>query len=229
MSGAEPGNSAKPCERLWRELVEIHNHCKSLFILAEETDPELLDFLQPAMEQRHALEHIMRAMACELGMLEQRNPADSEYIEQSLRKAIGHEFRAFFDAADWLQISLREKTLQMLAGYSNECITAVFPDYYHTIRPRLEQIAQQVATIRTNKDITKHETLDLIREYRKIVTELADAMSRIAAAIPALQEWTQRSRKTETERASRDTKSKVLLATFSAVLGAVLAWLIKSK
>lgn len=52
----------------WSKLIEIHNHAKSVFLLAEEFDPESKDFIQPAMELRHGLEHIIRAQAAILGI-----------------------------------------------------------------------------------------------------------------------------------------------------------------
>jgi len=52
----------------WIKLIEIHNNAKSVFLLAEEFDLESKDFVQPAMELRHGLEHLIRAQAAILGI-----------------------------------------------------------------------------------------------------------------------------------------------------------------
>ena len=55
-------------EDLWRQIVEVHSHAKSLFLLAEELEPDQFqEYVQPINEQRHALEHIVRARANEFG------------------------------------------------------------------------------------------------------------------------------------------------------------------
>jgi len=118
----------------WAQIVEVHNEAKTLFLLAEEIEHEKFqEFLQPINEHRHSLEHIIRAKADELGV--GGEPPSEEYQLDSLKKALGHEYRAFFDCADWIAVIVREDVLTTLQRYSPTCIQAVVPEYYGTCQP----------------------------------------------------------------------------------------------
>lgn len=190
-----PEGSSSPNGR-WQKLVEIHNHAKSVFLCAEEFDPGFQDFLQPILELRHALEHIVRAKAAELGISDGANGADADYILHSLDKAIGHEYRAFFDAADWFSVCIRDRITKTLSRYSHECITAVLTDYYPKFRPRVDQICRNIANIRGDKDIAKgEEVLAEVGEYRAAIDELLYIDDRIQCCVPALTDWRRKNRR----------------------------------
>lgn len=188
-------------ETQWKKLVQIHNHAKSVFLLAEEYDPQSKDFIQPAMELRHALEHIIRAYASELNASSSgAEGRASEYAEQSFDKAIGHEYRAFFDAADWLSVSIREKMHQDLRPYSTECIAHVMPDYYSYLRPRIDSICGEIAVLRGAKDVARGTDIEdcvgrsdqLIGEvdrYRRVLNELLESYQTLQSRIPSMNEW----------------------------------------
>jgi len=171
----------------WARLVEIHNHAKSVFLCAEEFDPGFLEFVQPVMELRNGFEHIIRAKAAELGMNGEADAKGSEYVPQSLDKAIGHEYRAFFDAADWFSVCIRDRIAKTLDQYSHEHIVAVLPDYYTKLRPQIDQTSRDIAAIRGSKDISKDK--DLLAEvasYRAAIDRLLGAYEQIEKSIPAL-------------------------------------------
>jgi len=181
-----------PNDTQWRRLVEIHNHVKSIFLCAEEMEfnGEFRDFLQPVMELRHALEHIIRSKSAELGINQEPDAHNPNYITSSYDKAIGHEYRSFFDAADWLSVCIREHIIKALSGYSPQCLVAVMPTYYTTIRPRIDQICKEIAIIRGKKDIAKDKDLvDEVGRYRDILNELLRINEQVQNAIPALAEW----------------------------------------
>lgn len=177
----------------WTRLVEIHNHAKSIFLCAEEFDPEFLDFVQPVMELRNGFEHIIRAKAAELGVNGEADAKRPDYIPQSLDKAIGHEYRAFFDAADWFSVCIRDRITKTLDQYSHEHIAAVLPDYYAKLRPHIDQTSREIAEIRGSKDIAKDK--DLLAEvasYRAAIDKLLGAYEQIEKSIPALVDARQR-------------------------------------
>lgn len=69
----------------WLALVQIHNHTKVLIILAEELEPDKSKtFLQPVIEFRSALDHIVRAKAEELCL--NGRVAAKAYIDSSYQK-----------------------------------------------------------------------------------------------------------------------------------------------
>jgi len=128
-------------DEIWARIIEVHQYAKELMIKGEEIGSafEYETFIQPLQEQRHALEHIVRARYSELNP---ENDEDDKYIEQNLEKALGHEYRCFFDIADWVSITIRDSIIRQLSKYSSDCISFVFPDYYEKIRPLLEKISQ---------------------------------------------------------------------------------------
>ncbi len=210
-----------PNER-WGRLIEIHNHAKSVFLLAEEFDPESKDFIQPAMELRHGLEHIVRAQAALLKINRDESVQAPDYVPHSFDKAIGHEYRAFFDAADWLSTTMRKRIIETLSPYSHECIETVIPDYYPKLRSRVDQICREIATIRGVKDVARNadiearvgkseEAIAEVGKYRTVIKELAEIDERVQTSIPALVEWTRKHR-----------RSAVLGWVLSAVVGGVI-------
>ena len=54
---------------------------------------------------------------------------DENYIKTNFEKAIGHEYRAFFDTADFLSIVLRQKIAERLSQYSLLEIKSVWEEY----------------------------------------------------------------------------------------------------
>ena len=189
----------------WAKLIKIHNHAKSIFLLAEEFDPESKDFIQPAMELRHGLEHIIRAQAAVLGINADAGD-DDDYVAHSFDKAIGHEYRAFFDAADWLSTALRKRIITTLTPYPSECIKDVIPAYYSNIRARIDEISKQIAEIRGAKDVARNSDIDAkvgksetaileVAKYREIISELVEIDEKIQSSISSLVDWNTKNRR----------------------------------
>ncbi len=57
------GKQQSPNESLWLAIVEVYNRAKTIYLLAEEFDFRFQSFLQPVLELRYALEHIVRGKA----------------------------------------------------------------------------------------------------------------------------------------------------------------------
>ncbi|MFA6102258.1 MAG: hypothetical protein WCV67_16490 [Victivallaceae bacterium] len=174
---------------LWTKIIEIHNYTKGLFLWAEEIDPELKLFNQPNNELRNALEHIIRFKAGELGLTPNGDGDTEDYSAKSLDKALGHEYRAFFDTADWFSITLREKIINSLAPYSISCIKEVLPDYYSRDRAAIDKICKDIAKIRDSKDVDrKNEVLREVTDYYAQISKLYEIWETIRDKEPSLNE-----------------------------------------
>jgi hypothetical protein len=173
-------------DELWRRIVKVHNWSKQLLIRWEEASRQQWSFLAPIIQERDALEHIVRAQAVTVGMNSGR---DQEYVRANLDKALGHIYRAFFDTADWMAIGLRADIASMLEPYSNEGIKTVLPSYYTQIRPQLETINQEIANIRGAKDVGDEDIFKKIEQYYTQVEKLLDFRKTVVAAIPSLEEY----------------------------------------
>jgi len=189
----DPENHASDDEKQWRRLVEIHNHAKAVFICAEEFDCKMHEFMQPNLELKNSLEHIMRAQAARLGINKEASNDIHQYVHQSLDKAIGHTYRAFFDAADWISVSIRDRIQKSLKSFSVDCISAVLPEFYSQISPRVDTICCDIAKIRADKDVSK--TADLLKEvdrYRQSIDELIKMLTQIRCSITTMSNWRRR-------------------------------------
>jgi hypothetical protein len=205
---------------LWNRLVLIHNHVKELLLCAEELDLHFWTFPQPLLELRSALEHIIRCQASKAGI----RPPDAGYEQANLDKALGHEYRAFFDVADWISISLRERIADALGPFPNEAIAAVIPDYYRTIRPGIERLNIEIARIRSAKDIAGDDILRQTTEYDAKIRELTEFNRTLAAHVPSLLEWHAKDRRGKV----RERLFDLAKLAIGAVLGFLLGWLAKS-
>jgi len=140
------------------------------------------------------------------------NPAKSDRL-------LAHEYRAFFDVADLLNMTLREKICKALSGYSIESIQAILPAYYKEMRPKIEEICVQIAAVRGAKDIGEEvKIIDGVEEYRKLIDQLHDFWTKISNSLVALDEY-QRKRSDETRKERRRvTRSGVLIVFLTAVI-----------
>lgn len=158
----------------WNEYSYIHNSTKELYILTEEYDEELSSFIQPIKEQRDSLEHIVRAYNKYYYKNDLRiSKSDEQYIKGNLSKALGHNFRAFFDCADILSIIIREKLSRSLNDFSYSEILNAWPNYEEK-RLFLIDIPDKFAKLRTSKDVVKksEDKVKMVDEYMELIHEL---------------------------------------------------------
>lgn len=166
----------------WKLLVQAHNYTKFFLLKAEEIDPRHQFFYPPLIQQRDALDHIMRAAFARLYPEEYSSLSDKDrdresdpdkYAERQLDKALGHAYRAMFDAGDWLGIIYRERVRELMAAYSVETINKVLPEFRPKVEPRIEAIGLETAALRGTKDIgNKKFLIKGAEEYKDLIDEL---------------------------------------------------------
>ena len=88
-----------------RETVELYLFVKELLIYNEIIDPDSYTFPQIINELKNAYDHFNRVLADKLEITE--NQVD-EYSIKTLDKALGHIYRACYDALDWLSINITQ-------------------------------------------------------------------------------------------------------------------------
>ena len=157
----------KELDNLWITLCQIHILTKHYSILAEEFGFSMKAILQPIKEQRDAYEHIVRAYT---KLLDEKQ-AGIDYAVKNLEKAIGHEYRAFFDSIDYLTIIIREKIYKELKDYKYEDIRCVYPDY-DRVKKELNSLPNEIATFREKKDIGEYDMLLHAKKYGDLMKGL---------------------------------------------------------
>lgn len=203
----------------WRQLLEAYFATKRIYLTSEEIDDELKTNLQPLNEFKAALDHVMRAKASEdaaLAATLASEPLPQDYAETNLDSAIGHMYRAFFDVCDSASISYRERIRQGLKGFSKEAIATALPDYYPTIRPRIEEINLEIASMRTSKGQDPSKRAGDIGHYVEALDELAGYCKKVGAAQVSLIEL-----RREEERARKREKCRSIL--FQVVVPLLIA------
>jgi hypothetical protein len=209
-------------EEIWKKIIILHVQSKSLILKAEEFDRDFKGFLQPFSEQRSALEHIIRARAAELSLIN-ADISDS-YVKDNLQKALGHAYRAFFDIADWLGLRIREKFIVLFSPYSNSTISEVAPQYYKTIRPQIEKISSRIAAIREKKDIDRNEdaVLQEVQDYKTVIEELLKDYLEMLPLVPALEEH----KRKEDKKVSIERLWLLVIGIGCAAAGVFIGWLL---
>ena len=173
----------------WQRLVEIHNCTKSFILKAEEVDPQHEFYFPPLIQQRDALDHIVRAATVWVQPPEKHSTKSPDYIRIQMDKAIGHAYRALFDAVDWLSIIYRERIREHVSLYSRATILKVLPNYYPKIIPRIEEISLKIADLRNAKDVgTGSNMLDNITKYTQLIDELEGFLKTVRDAMVQLEQ-----------------------------------------
>jgi len=188
---------------IWEKICTIYQKTKEIALLSEEfsrtKSPDLqIDlntFIQPINELKHAHDHIMRVRSIELKL---HKTTDPDYTVKNLRKALGHEYRAFFDTADYFSIIIREDIQLILEPYNSGIISQVLPDYYTTIRPSITAISTEIAEIRMQKDIGQEGALkEPVDHYTELLKNLVAIHNGLVPCIPTLEELKREERSKE--------------------------------
>jgi hypothetical protein len=208
-----------------KQILEVHFRTKAIFIFAEELGVgDFKTFIQPIRELRDAHEHIMRATASRLEF--GKHPKEASYQNDSLRSALNHEIRAFYDCADWMSVLLRKSIRTTLHIYSPECIRAALPQYFSTQKPHIELICGEIAKKRTEKDGGSASlTCEEVDLYDGLLDELKNIYQEIIHASSSLEEYHFRERSRKEKQDQREISNKVTERNWSLVIK-VLAGLI---
>lgn len=162
-------------EHYWRQISNIHLLTKHYLLIAEEIDERA--FIQPLKEHRDAYDHIIRIYG--IDFTEKKVANLKQYKESNMKKALGHEYRAFFDTADWLSLICRQKIRILIAGKEQEEIIKVLPEYPE-IKEKLINIPLRIAELREKKDIgDTNGMLSEVREYKNILDDLLESYYKI--------------------------------------------------
>lgn len=172
--------------KFWTDFEQLYNMTKKMYIKTEEYDDDFCSIMQPIKEQRDALDHIVRSYS-RLIKLEARELTDKqeqenlESIQRNFQKALGHIYRAFYDAADILTIILRKHISDYLAPFTYRQICSCWSDYEHKRRELIE-ISKNIANLRADKEIKSNpkDQQKIFDEYQRILNFLFDTLDYIS-------------------------------------------------
>ena len=166
-------------------LGQIHMLTKHYLLVAEELSEEGVTFLQPLKEHRDAYDHLMRVfyLPTRLETSDIASDFDSAaYIKKNVEKAMGHEYRAFFDMADWLTFICRRKIREELSyqRVRQAYISRYGAEDYQFVKNLINTIYATIAQYRTEKDIGKTAPpLQDVQSYQKTIDQLLDIYKKV--------------------------------------------------
>ena len=201
-----------------KESVELYLFVKELLIYNEIIDPNSYTFPQIINELKNAYDHFNRVLANKLELIERK---DDDYSIKTLDKALGHIYRACYDALDWLSINITQEVREELTPYSHEAIKEVMPTYYKEIRPALSTYERRIANLRLEKDIASINNGNIV-EYAQIVKELGDIRQRINDSLGALAEY---DLKKKNENRMLDLKKISIGIIIGVIIAAIIGFL----
>lgn len=143
------------------ELQKIYSAYKKLFIQAEEKLEDMKFFVAPMLEHRDALDHLMRYFRMTNG-----GEISEEALGQ-LEKAVEHEFRAYFDVADYICITVRNIIAERLKRVPKRKIKSVWKEYLD-IKQEIVKISDDIADIR----FERREKFASIEKYNQVLMQV---------------------------------------------------------
>ena len=156
---------------LWKKIYQLHQKTKIYLLTAEEISENGDALIQPLKEHRDAYDHIVRIFASTTKKVPEGYDYYS-YIKGNLEKAYGHEYRAFFDTADWLAYNLRHNLRERINVIPYNKRNQLIPNCKETIK-LLNQYPFEISNLRNDKDIVKESDSDeTIKEYENLLRQL---------------------------------------------------------
>lgn len=160
------------------EMGQLHAYTKHYLLVSEELSETGVAFLQPLKEHRDAYDHLMRIFAI---AIRGDTHIDSEkYIEDNVKKAFGHEYRAFFDTADWFTFICRKYIREELSYKGKrKKYEAIYMDF-DEVKEFINDVPIKIAQYREEKDVSMGEPLiNGVIEYKEIMERLLEIYKRV--------------------------------------------------
>lgn len=199
-------------------LADLYTQAKSLVLYSEEVDPDSRSNIQVIKELRDAFDHLMRVVAARLSDTPPPGSNQADYCDKNLEKAVGHVYRAAFDALDGTMLSVKEKVVEVLEGYPLSVVTEVIPDYWAK-KTRLNQLTANVAENRASKDVGGNLASTFDR-YVADTAELSTFHNELMKLGPTLDECKRRQEVEQVDEDRRHRKNHFLSGLgYSIVVG----------
>lgn len=163
----------------FNEMSQVHMYTKHYLLIAEEIAEEGVVFLQPLKEHRDAYDHLMRIYFLSTDSQKIEGGAEN-YILDNVKKAFGHEYRAFFDTADWLTYICRKYVREELSYKAKfKLYMNRYKDYEET-KKFINELPFMISKYREKKDVSNNEPiLSEVLEYKKTLDQLLDLYKRV--------------------------------------------------
>lgn len=155
----------------------IHCYTKLYLLTAEEISEDGMTFLQPLKEHRDAYDHMIRIFG--LSNREMEKSEAEKYIADNIKKTLGHEYRAFFDTADWFTYICRKKIRETLSYRGKKKRYMEAYDDFEEVKNYINELPELVVKYRREKDIANDNILGEVEEYVQTMEKLLQLYKRV--------------------------------------------------
>jgi hypothetical protein len=196
-----------------KEITELYSITKTLIIYSEELN-NLETFVPPINELKDSHDHLMRVYSVKFGF----NPGMPEdYPKKNIEKVFSHLYRAAFECLDYVRIFQKDAITEKLEGVSNDALVNVFPEYYQTIRPRIEALIEQIPSYKRDKDIGRPD-LVTVKQYYNSILEIKEHIKTIESRKAALVDYDVRRRTEELKKSWIEFFKFIIVAIIGGVV-----------
>lgn len=150
-----------------KNLCEVYKKAKAVILVAEEYDEPTKSNLQITKQLKDAFDHLMQAIND--SYTESKSKTDP--IE-NVEKAIGHVFRASFDAIDGAAMSIIERYRKITNAYPSYVKMEAIPDF-NIIEITIFEIESKIAEHRSKKTEENHDA-EVFEEYLKTLNTVKE-------------------------------------------------------
>jgi len=212
-------------EKKFEALADAYKQAKTLILYVEELDVSSRSNLQIVKELRDACDHLMRFFISRKGKL---LASDLVAIHNSnlgnIDKALGHIYRATFDALDGAILSIKHSINIELLRFPPHIIADVIKDYWQ-IKLELSRLVMEITSIRDRKEVNEN-TGDLLNEYVKNVHQMSEVYRKIIHAGPVLEEAYVAAKKKEKREHKAALRIKIIGGLVVLIIGLILGVII---
>ena len=199
------------------ELYSLYTKVRDAVILVENFDRNRDMYIAPINQLRSALDHVFKAISCAKD--------DEPRSAYELKEAKEHLDRAGYDALELLAGSLGTGIIDKLSKYETATLSAVFPEYYKVIKPKLTAIKQTVAVIRSEK---KGDAEKSFLAYFDQITEMVEMDKEVDRMIPSLEEYDNKRKDELRQQEKKSNIKQTIIAIVGALVGGVLVFIVTS-
>ncbi len=153
--------------KLISEIYEIYFYNKGLVIWSEELLENMKFFIAPVLEHRDAFDHLMNYYR---GIV--KKSMSEEKLNGELESALHHEYRAFFDVADYICIGIRTLMNGYLKKLSKRKVQKNW-DKYVEVNKEIYNTSTAIANMRKERRMNQ-KSFNEYKEKLEIVKTLYD-------------------------------------------------------
>lgn len=199
------------------KLTALYREAKALVLYSEEIDESASSNVQVFKEFRDAFDHLMRVFNNKFN--DEVQP--DNYAAANIDKAVGHVYRASFDALEGASIAIRRRIIEF-TRYPIAVLSNVFPDYWKW-KACIDELEEKFIEYRAKKDIADLSAMEeLFDSYVRDLRQLQTIYSEIRDKGKVIQECYKKYRKENRRSGTFFIITSIVIAALFFLLGQLI-------